>query len=157
MQRSNYSNGSGVNSQVANPQANGNFQNQQGGHAGQGQKLNNSGNGYSQSADGPSRGNGAGHGPGPNRMASNAPTSAGGDRRKPVHSLRLGRISAAIWMNESEQGTRYNVSIVRSYKDGEAWKDTQSFGRDDLLLVAKIADMAHTWIFSQSHEATPQG
>ena len=26
------------------------------------------------------------------------------------------------------------------------------FGRDDLPLVAKVADMAHTWIFQQKQE-----
>ena len=29
----------------------------------------------------------------------------------------------------------------------ENWKSTSSFGRDDLLVVAKVADMAHTKIF----------
>ena len=31
-------------------------------------------------------------------------------------------------------------------KKGE-WHQSQSFGRDDLLLVAKVADLCHTWIF----------
>jgi hypothetical protein len=39
------------------------------------------------------------------------------------------------------------VTISRSYKDGDDWKETTSFGRDDLPLVAKAVDMAHTWIF----------
>ncbi len=42
----------------------------------------------------------------------------------------------------------------RLYKDKEQdqWASTSSFGRDDLLLVAKVADTAHTWIFEQAHE-----
>ena len=73
--------------------------------------------------------------------------------QKPVHEVRLGLIKAAIWANDTEQGVRHNVSITRLYKDGDDWKSTTSFGRDDLLLVAKVADLAHTWICSQGHDA----
>lgn len=66
---------------------------------------------------------------------------------KPVEELRLGTIKAAIWQNESKNGTRYSVRITRLYKDEDEWKTSDSFGRDELPLVAKIADLAHTWIF----------
>ena len=68
----------------------------------------------------------------------------------PVHELRLGRIRAAIWENDTQNGTRHNVTLSRLYKDGDNWRDTTSFGRDDLPLLAKVADMAHSWIFQQS-------
>ena len=72
------------------------------------------------------------------------------ERNRPVHTVRLRNIRAAVWANESEQGTRYNVTFCRLYKDGEGfWRSTDSFGRDDLLLVAKVADLAHTWISEQ--------
>ena len=71
------------------------------------------------------------------------------DSKKPANEIRLGRIKATIWANDSDNGTRYNVSIVRIYKDGDEWKEATSFGRDELLLVAKIADMAHSWIYEQ--------
>jgi hypothetical protein len=71
-------------------------------------------------------------------------------RNKPVSEIRLGAIKAAIWDNTSADGiTRYNVTFTRGYKDGEEWKNTDSFGRDDLLVLAKIADHAHTWIHAQ--------
>ena len=73
---------------------------------------------------------------------------------RPVHEVRLGRIKAAIWANSTENGTRHNVTFTRLYKDDQnnQWKDSQSFGRDDLPLLAKVADMAHTWIFEQAQE-----
>ena len=74
-------------------------------------------------------------------------------KEKPVHEVRLGRIKAAIWRNKTQNGSVCNVSIVRLYKDGSQWKDATSFGRDDLPLVAKVADLAHTWIFSQGQES----
>ncbi len=70
--------------------------------------------------------------------------------KRPVHEVRLGRIKATIWENDTRDGVRHNVSLSRIYKDGNQWKDSTSFGRDDLPLVMKVADMAHTWVFENS-------
>jgi hypothetical protein len=48
---------------------------------------------------------------------------------------------------------RHNVQLRRLYKDGDNWAQSDSFGRDDLPLVAKVADLAHTWIFEQSEKS----
>ena len=68
---------------------------------------------------------------------------------KPVHEVRLGVVKAAVWANDTKVGVRYGVTFQRLYKDGDEWKVTNSFGRDDLPLVAKTADMAHTWIYQE--------
>lgn len=71
---------------------------------------------------------------------------------RPTQEFRLGRIRAAIWENETDNGVRHNVTISRLYKtdDGE-WKDSTSFGREDLLLVAKVMDRCHTWIYTEGN------
>jgi hypothetical protein len=69
---------------------------------------------------------------------------------QPVHEVRIGSIKAAIWENKTENGTRFNVTVSRIYKDGDQWKSTDSFGRDDLLVLAKVVDQAHTWIFENA-------
>ncbi len=74
-------------------------------------------------------------------------------KHKPVHEVRLGRVKAAIWANDTDNGTRHNVSITRLYKDGDEWKTSTSFGRDELPLVAKVADLVHTWIFQHGQES----
>lgn len=71
-------------------------------------------------------------------------------KQQPVHEIRLGRVKATIWANQTDNGTRHNVSVSRLYKDGDEWKTTSSFGRDDLPLVAKVVDMAHLWIYEQA-------
>ena len=38
-------------------------------------------------------------------------------------------------------------------KKGE-WHQSQSFGRDDLLIVAKVADLCHTWIYRRIQDKT---
>ena len=71
-------------------------------------------------------------------------------KQKPANEIRLGRIKATIWANDTTNGIRHNVTVRRLYKDGDAWKESDSFGRDDLPLVAKVLDQAHTWIFEQA-------
>jgi hypothetical protein len=74
------------------------------------------------------------------------------EKQKPVHEVRFGAIKAAVWKNETDNGVRYNTTFSRIYKDGDEWASTDSFGRDDLLVVAKVADHAHSWIHSQAQE-----
>ena len=72
--------------------------------------------------------------------------------RKPIHEIRMGRIKAAIWQNETDNIIRYNVTFGRLFKDGESWRQTESFGRDDLPVLAKVADQAHSFIFQKQQE-----
>ena len=75
----------------------------------------------------------------------------------PVKTFRLGHIKAAIWKNESDQKKFYNVTFARTYMDdAKAYHDTASFGRDDLPRVAKLADLAHTFIFGLLAEQRTQ-
>ena len=76
---------------------------------------------------------------------------------RPVHEVRLGRIRAAIWENGTRNGTRHNVTLSRIYKDGEQWKDSATFGRDDLPLIAKVSDLAHSWIFENQRHSDTDG
>ena len=80
------------------------------------------------------------------------PKSHEKEKTKPVHEIRLGRIKAAIWENETQNGTMYTVTISRLWRDGKQWRDSASFGRDDLPLIAKVADRVHSWIFEQSQD-----
>ena len=92
----------------------------------------------------------------PPRQQTAAPPAADKGSSKPVHEARLGRIKAAVWANTGESGVWYSVVISRLYKEGDAWKRSESFGRDDLPLVMKVADQVHTWIYEQqSADHTP--
>jgi hypothetical protein len=73
------------------------------------------------------------------------------NKNRPVHEVRLGFVKATIWENNLGETTRHAVTLSRIYKEKETdqWKTTESFGRDDLLLVAKAADRAHDWICDQ--------
>lgn len=73
---------------------------------------------------------------------------------RPIHEIRLGRIKAAIWQNETDNGTWLSVAISRLYRKDDLWETTTSFSRDDLPLVAKVADFAHTWIYQHGSDST---
>ena len=66
-------------------------------------------------------------------------------KAKPVHKVRIGFVTAAIWKND----TFYNVTVSRSYKDGDEIKDTDSLGAGDLLNAAKALERAEQWISQQ--------
>ena len=67
-------------------------------------------------------------------------------KQQPTYEIRLGSIKATIWENQTTAGIRNNVTVSRLYKDGEEWRQTESFGRDDLPLLAKVVDLA--WLIS---------
>ena len=71
----------------------------------------------------------------------------------PTPEIRIGRVKATIWRNGTDEQPRHNVTFSRLYKDGDQWKSTQSFGRNDLLVLAKVADFAHTRLFQLPAEA----
>jgi hypothetical protein len=76
------------------------------------------------------------------------------EKAKPVHEIRFGRIKAVIWPVEGQHGRFYSVTIARIYRDAATWKESTSFSRDDLPLVGKVADQAHSWIFTQGQNAS---
>ncbi len=78
---------------------------------------------------------------------------------QPVDHVRIGAISAAIWENQTENGVRHGVTIERLYRDAESgkWKSSSTFNRDDLLVLAKVADLAHTRVHELQAKSRTQG
>ena len=79
---------------------------------------------------------------------------------KPIHALRIGLVKCAIWANRKDDAIWYSVTFERGYliktADGKAegWGATQSMNRDDLLVLAKLADAAHSWIIRTEQART---
>jgi len=74
-------------------------------------------------------------------LTNTAPTN-----NPPVAKLRIGLVNANVWQRVTEEGTFYNVSFERRFNKGGQWASTQSYGYDDLLAIAKLANDAHTAI-----------
>ncbi len=75
---------------------------------------------------------------------------------QPIHEIKLGHVKATIWENQTKAGVRHGIKLSRIYKAEEGWATTDSFNRDDLPLVAKVADMAHSWVYAQKPECAKQ-
>ena len=75
-------------------------------------------------------------------------------KQVPEHTIRLRNIRAAIWKNTTEQGPRYNVTVGRFYRDGDQWKTSETYGRDDLLVVSEVTRQCFVWIcgITQEHK-----
>ena len=78
-------------------------------------------------------------------------------KNKPVHEIRLGRIRAAVWQNETEAGVRRSVTFTRLYKDGEQWKSASSFGADDLLVLAAVCTQMRFRLEQQRQASRQEG
>ena len=75
-------------------------------------------------------------------------------KNPPVAKVRVGLITGSIWKNKTDKGNFYNVTFERRYKDGEGnWKSSHSYTRDDLLVLAKLADWVFEWIATEGKNA----
>ena len=70
------------------------------------------------------------------------------DTKKPAAKVSLHPVSAAIWRNSNPKGVFYSVTFERSFKDDAGkWQSSSTFNTSDLLLLAKVADLAHSEIY----------
>ena len=88
-----------------------------------------------------------------------APSPTAVPKQRPAYVARFGVLKATVWRQESDKGPWYSVVLSRGYQDQNGqWQSSHSFGRDNLLLVAKLCDHVHSWIYQQmAKQATPQG
>jgi hypothetical protein len=73
----------------------------------------------------------------------------------PVATIRNRSIKAAIWENHGPKGVFHTVTITRSFKQGDEWRDSHSFSHNELLIVAKLMYDAHTAISALLEKAQP--
>ncbi len=68
--------------------------------------------------------------------------------KKPAARVTLYPITATIWRNEGKDGDAfYSTAFERRYRDKEGkWKGSSSLNSDELLLLAKVSDLAHSEI-----------
>ena len=78
------------------------------------------------------------------------------DDRRPVHKIRYGNVSAAIWANNSPAGYFFNTTFCRVYRDGDEWRESASFEDRDLPQLMKAAADAHTWIYEAKARAAAE-
>jgi hypothetical protein len=82
---------------------------------------------------------------------------------RPEKTFRMGAVSASVFVNEYEVGdgkskskrSRRSVVLQRSYKDGDEWKQTSSFGLGDLPAAIRVLELAQSHVEGQEVETPP--
>ena len=72
---------------------------------------------------------------------------------QPVHAIRYGNVSVAVWANNSSVGYFFNTTFRRVFKQGDDWGESTSFDDRDLPNLEKAAADAHSWIQRQKQSA----
>lgn len=69
----------------------------------------------------------------------------------PVKKFRIGRLSASIWKNESQNGGDWHsVTLERTYKDADDnLQNSNSLNHSDLQNARKLLDRCDDWIAEQ--------
>ncbi len=68
----------------------------------------------------------------------------------PIHEIRKGLIKVRIWRKQTRSGLRHTVAVVRLFRNGDVWKESTRFFRDDVPLMRLVLDDAYRWIYQQS-------
>lgn len=68
----------------------------------------------------------------------------------PIHEIRRGLIKVRIWRKRTRDRLRHTITVTRLFRNGDLWKESTRFGRDDIPLLRVALDAAHTWIFRQT-------
>lgn len=69
--------------------------------------------------------------------------------RQPIHEIRRGLIKVRIWRKRTRDRLRHTITVTRLFRNGDLWKESTRFGRDDIPLMRLALDEAHTWIYQQ--------
>jgi hypothetical protein len=78
------------------------------------------------------------------------------DVQRPEKTFRLGNCKASVWKNKLDKGFVYNVTLVRSYLDGNGeWRDTASFGPNDIHKAITVLQDAYVYILSARSAEQP--
>jgi predicted NAD-dependent protein-ADP-ribosyltransferase YbiA (DUF1768 family) len=56
---------------------------------------------------------------------------------RPIDEVRFGRCKVVVWLNKTQNGDMLNFVPTRLYRDGEEWKESNSFGVAELLPLAE--------------------
>jgi len=73
---------------------------------------------------------------------------------KPVHRIRVGAVSCSVFVNKTKEGTPFPSAVIsRSYKSGDSFKDSNSYGARHLAELAALVAGLQSWMTSNYPEA----
>jgi len=84
-------------------------------------------------------------------MANTTPKTETEPKQQPAKQFRAGALGVSVWKREHNGEIFYNATASRAFTrdDGESFEYSDSFGRDDLPIVAALLNQAFSWIVAQ--------
>lgn len=66
---------------------------------------------------------------------------------KPVHTVRIGAVSASVFLNDGRDGQKFPSAIIRrSYKTDAGFKESSSYGARHLKELAAVVVNLQSWL-----------
>lgn len=64
--------------------------------------------------------------------------------KTPTFKLKDRGLLVTVWANQNkEDQTFYSTTLIKSYKDGDDWKETNSMSEGDLLRASRLLQKAY--------------
>lgn len=78
--------------------------------------------------------------------------------KKPVYRVRLGAVSASVFLNDTKDGGKQFPSAIinRSYKTDKGFKDSSSYGARHLKELAAVVADLQSWFLANYPDAAAQ-
>lgn len=72
----------------------------------------------------------------------------------PVHRIRVGAVSCRVFLNKTKEGTEFPSAIIsRSYKAGDSFKDSNSYGARHVNELAAVVANLQNWFQTNDSES----
>ena len=68
--------------------------------------------------------------------------------KKPVHEIRRGLIVVRVWRKRTRKQRSYSTSIMRLFRNGNAWKESARFDSRDIPVIRLALDDAFVWMLA---------
>lgn len=76
---------------------------------------------------------------------------------KHAEEFRIGAVKETMLGNKVGNLTMHSVVFSRFYRGGGQWKTTHTFVGNSLVILAKVADQAHSFIAERHFDPDPAG
>ena len=80
------------------------------------------------------------------------------ETNRPAYVKKIGAVRVAIWANQKDDRTFFNISISRTYRDGETFKESNSLnGLADVACLKEALCHVATWLSrAEDNDATEE-
>ena len=69
------------------------------------------------------------------------------ETNRPAYVKKIGAVRVAVWANQKDGRTFFNVSVSRTYKDGESFKESNSLnGLADVACLREALCHVANWL-----------